>query len=529
MLTLLMLAAAVAAPPTARGTQLIDRERADRALPTIPTPRRAPSRPIPTIAADRPAGPITGIRFVGAQAPAKVAAAARGFLGQQADRATLTRLAAAMSAAYEGGDIALYTIAIPDQDFAGGVVTVGLTEGRIARVQLAGATPGSHPLLRRRLAPMTAEAPLSRATYERQLALVAAIPGLTATTDFTDPDANGALVLTVTPRQRRTKITAGFSNRGVELLGSGQVDLRGEAYGVATDGDLVSLSASAAPDLRRYRYGAAGYTTPIGASGLSAALNLAYLETRPAGYPLVGRARQAGVTLAHPLVRRTHQSIDLSLGVDALNSDNATFGNVIASERTRVARVAATLVDVRATRSVSLSASLSQGIGGLGTRIGTPFARSGFAKVTAAASVEQAVGRRLFARVQGSGQYAPDVLPAAERFAIGGEGTGRAFDTGLLTGDIGGGALTELAIRPLTTSRFAQSEVYAFGDYGGTRTRARPGLAGERYTLASAGVGARARYRDKAELSVEAARVVQAPYPGYPEQWRVSVGWRVSS
>ena len=525
MLTLLMLAAAVPQQP-ARGTQLIDRDRADRVLPTLPVRRPAASRPAPTVAAARAAVPIAGIRFVGAQAPAKVAAAARGFLGQRADRATLTRLAAAMSAAYEGGDVALYTIAIPDQDFAGGVVTVGLTEGRIARVRLAGTRPGAFPLLRARLAPMTAEAPLGRATYERQLALVAAIPGLTAKTDFTDPDADGALVLTVTPTQRRTKFTAGFSNRGVALLGSGQIDARGETYGVATDGDQLSVSASAAPDLRRYRYAAAGYLAPLGASGLNASVNVGYLETRPTGYPLLGRAAQAGVTLAHPLVRRAHQSVDLSLGIDALNSDNATFGNVIASERTRVARAAAALVDVRRTRSVSLSASLSQGIGGLGTRIGTPFARAGFAKLTAAAAIDQGIGPRVSARVQASGQYTPDVLPAAERFAIGGEAIGRAFDTALLTGDIGGGALAELAYRPLAAERFARSEVYAFADYGGTRTR---GVARERYTLASAGAGVRARYREKAELGLEAARVVQAPYAGYPDDWRVSVSWRISS
>ena len=121
------------------------------------------------------------------------------------------------------------------------------------------------------------------------------------------------------------------------------------------------------------------------------------------------------------------------------------------------------------------------------------------------------------------------MLPAAERFAIGGEAIGRAFDTALLTGDTGGGALAELAFRPVRAARFARSEIYAFGDYGGGEVRPRPLLPREHYTLASAGTGVRARYRDKAELGLEAARVLHAPYPGYPEDWRVSVTWRVSS
>ena len=527
MFTLLLLAATVA--QDARGTQIIDRNRADRALPTAPALPVAPSLPTPSVAADRAAAQIAGIRFIGAKAPARVAAAARAFLGQRADKPTLTRLATALSAAYAGGDVALYTISIPSQDFAGGVVTIALTEGRIARAQVVATRADAYPLLRRRLTPMTAETPLSRATYERQSALIAAIPGLTAKTDITDPTANGALVMTVTPKQRRTKLTAGFSNRGVALLGDGQLDARGELYGAAVDGDMLSVSASAAVDLKRYRYGALGYTAPIGASGLSLSANAAYLETRPRGYPLLGMAKQAGVTLGYPLVRRTRQAVDLTLGIDGLNSDNAAFGNIFASERTRVARAAAGLVDARTTRSVSLSASLSQGIAGLGTRIGTPFAQAGFAKVTAAAAVNQAIGKRIVARLQASGQYSPDVLPAAERFAIGGEAIGRAFDTALVTGDTGGGALTELALRPLKSGKLAQSEVYAFGDYGGTRVNARPGLAREHYTLASAGAGVRARYATRAELGLEAARVLRSPYRGYGEDWRISVSWRVSS
>ena len=526
---MMFLLAMVAGQQNGGTTSLIDRNRADRLQPvTPPVPARI-GQPAVRVTRGDAAQPIKGIRFVGARAPIKVAAAARGFLGQQASSAILSRLAAALSAAYDGGDVALYTIAIPDQDFAGGVVVVSLTEGRIGKAQIKTDQPGSHPLLRRRLAPLTIEKPLSRATFERQLALVGAIPGLTVKTDFADPAADGVLVLTVTPVQRRTKVSAGFSNRGVALLGDGQLDVRGDIYGAAIDGDQLTAAISSAADLRRYRYGSVGYTAPIGASGLTASGSALYLETRPKNYPLLGRAKQASVALGYPLVRRTHQSVDLSLGADALDSDNAAFGNVVASEHTRAVRASGAMVDSRTRRSVSLSGSLSQGIGGLGTRVGTPFARRGFAKATGAASINQAIGKRLVARLQASGQYSPDVLPAAERFAIGGETLGRAFDTGLLTGDSGGGALAEVALRPLKAARLATSEVYLFGDYGAVRLHDYPGLSRDHYSLASAGAGVRARYREKAELGLEAARVVKDPYAGFDDTWRVSVMWRVSS
>lgn len=526
-MALLLAALAVAAAQTSPGAILLDRQRVDRAQPT-PPPRRTAAAPALPAIHDAPDTPIRGIRFVGAKAPAAVAAAARPFVRRKATRQTLVELTAALSAAYAKAPVALYSVAIPQQDFAGGVVIVSLTEGRIATAQLKGAKPGAQPLLRRRLTRLTSEAPLSRATWERQMTLAQAIPGLTVATDVADPQATGALVLTATPKQKRTRFTAGFSNRGVDLLGDGEWDASAAFYGAAIDGDQLSVSASAAADLTRYRYVSAGYSAPIGADGLSAGANVAYLETRPKGYAVTGHARQAGLSLSYPLIRSFHRSADLSLGVDALNSDNAAFGSIVADERTRAVRLAGSVADTQTRRELSASAAISRGLDGLGARVATPGVRTDFTKATASAAASHAIGKRLVARLTASGQWSRDALPAAERFAIGGAAIGRAFDTGLLTGDRGGGGSGELAYRPLGEGRFATSELYLFGDGGAVTVLPRAGSGAQTYDLASAGVGARARYKEKAELGLEAARVVDAPYPGYGEDWRLTVGWRLS-
>ena len=518
----------VATPQTAQGNPLIDRNRLDRAVaPALPTPPIA--QPPVTVADALPGTTIKGIRFIGARAPAGVAKAARAYLGRRASAAVLTDLATTLSRAYQGSAVALYTVAIPTQNFARGVVVVSLTEGRIARAQVRTDRPGnSFPLLRRRMAALTAETPLSRATFERQLSLMRAIPGLTVTPDFADPQADGALVLTVTPKQKRTRVSAGFSNRGVDLLGDGQFDIRGEAYGLGIDGDQLTLAASTAADFKRYRYVSGGYAAPIGADGLTASANVAYLETKPKGFPITGHATQAGVSIGYPLIRGFTRTADLSIGLDGINSDNTAFGNLIASERTRAMRAAASYGQSHAKRSLSVSASLSKGLDIAGARVTAPLAELGFLKATAAAAVAQAVGKRGAIRLSMSGQYSDDALPAAERFAIGGEAIGRGFDTSLLTGDRGAGALAEVAYRPLKPAAIAQSEVYAFIDGGVVGVLARGALAAQHYSLSSAGAGVRMRYRQKGELGLEAARVVDKPYPAYDEDWRVSVSWRVT-
>jgi len=523
---MLLIALAMAAAMQDRG-RIIDRDRIDRP-PPVATPARPkePPRAKVAIAPPRAAVPIKGIRFVGADAPSPVARAARKFLGKPTTTGTLQDLAAALSASYAKSDVALYTVAIPDQDFAEGVVTVILTEGRIANARIAG--DGRFPLLAARLAPLTKEKPLSRPTFERQLMLIRAIPGLTIEPAFDDPDGDGALVLTVKPKQRRHKFSLGFSNRGVDLLGAGQFDASAEFYRVAIDGDQLRIEGSAASDFRRYRYAGASYVAPLGSSGLTASASGGWFETRPKNSTVTGRAKVAGLALAYPLLRSFKRSADISLGLDGIDSDNAVLGNVVATERTRAVRLAASFADTRKTRAVSLSGSVSKGIDIAGARVTAPYAKIGFVKVAGTANAAQKIGKRGYLRITATGQYSGDRLPAAERFSLGGDLIGRAFPTSVLTGDRGAGGVAEFAWRPIGKGRLDQSEVYGFVDGGVLRVLPRGLTPASDYSLASAGVGFRARYLDKAELGLEAARAIKEPLPGQDDDWRLSVAWKLS-
>ncbi|HEY0623867.1 ShlB/FhaC/HecB family hemolysin secretion/activation protein [Sphingomonas sp.] len=526
MMLAAMMALAAAADPQ-DGTRLIDRNRIDRPRLPAPQPKAAPEIQPAKITAIGTGRPIRGIRFRGAEAPRPVARAAEAFLGRPMTGDTLAELAGTLSRAYGRSDVALYTIAIPEQDFAGDVVDVLLTEGRIARVELR-APQGRHRLLAARAGRMTTEAPLTRRTFERQFTLIRSIPGLTVQPEFSDPQNDGALTLALTPRQKRRKISAGFSNRGVDLTGDGQFDLNAEFYGLAGDGDQLTLGLSAASDFKRYRYAAAGYQAPLTASGLTFAANAAWLETRPRGFAGKGTAKLAGVSLSYPLVRSFHRAADVSLGVDGINSDNAVLGNLIATERTRAVRFAAGISDTREKRSWAVSAAASQGIDMLGARVIEPFAEKGFRKVSGAASVAQALGKRAAVRINLSGQYSGDRLPAAERFPVGGEALGRAFDTAFLTADKGAGALGELAVRPVKSGAFAASELYAFADRAWIGIAARGTDPRIDLSMASAGIGGRIKFKEKAEIGLEAATAIDDPYPAFDEDWRISVMWRLS-
>lgn len=74
---------------------------------------------------------------------------------------------------------------------------------------------------------------------------------------------------------------------------------------------------------------------------------------------------------------------------------------------------------------------------------------------------------------------------------------------------------------------FSRSEIYLFGDAASLDFHSRGGLPGQEFTLASAGAGARVRWKDKVELSFEAARVLDRPFEGYEGDWRLSFYYSV--
>ena len=53
-------------------------------------------------------------------------------------------------------------------------------------------------------------------------------------------------------------------------------------------------------------------------------------------------------------------------------------------------------------------------------------------------------------------------------------------------------------------------------------------MTGGKFGLASAGGGARIVYTSKAALFLKAAKSIDRPYAGYKEDWRFSVGWKLS-
>jgi hemolysin activation/secretion protein len=460
---------------------------------------------------------VTAVRVEGASLPAaRIEAVTRRFVGQRVDGEGVNRIADAVAAAYDGGPIALYTVTVPEQDFAGGVLRLAAVEGHITETVIQGEVGNRDmSLVRAYAAKLTAETPLTRRTLQRYLQLIRDIPELNPDVQILPGDKLGEVRLQLTLHPRTFRFGVAVNNRGTALLGRTQVELDAYAYSLFRQGDQTRLTFAAPTKIERFQYYAASHRTPIGANGMTVQANVGYLRTKPAFADLNGHAYSAGLQVSHPVVRSFSDAVYVTLGVDGLNSDNALFGQRLSQDRTRAVRLAASYSHETRDSFFAVSGSGSLGLGdALGGRTLNPMGSElDFAKFNAKAIYNTRLAKHFVVRGVVAGQVSGDRLPGSEQFALGGDEFGRGYEAALISGDKAVAGSLELALRPQSglPQVLNGSELYGFVDGGRVWYRARFGFPTDRLELASVGGGVRVAIKQKVEFQVEAARGLSNP------------------
>ncbi|MGB3627506.1 MAG: ShlB/FhaC/HecB family hemolysin secretion/activation protein [Henriciella sp.] len=500
-----------------------ERERTDPAAPetaSLPTGTTQLNASIPT------GLQISTVNFRGVPVPAKVARAAEPYIGRPLTSDNLQTLVDALSDAYRETDVALFTLVVPEQDFEGGNVDLLAAEGYVEQVKIAGdLTKSEQALVASHAARLTKIRPASRAVYERNLLLLDDVPGLTVSESLAQGSERGGVKLRLDAEQKRTDFSVGYDSRTTRLIDQGQVSGEAAGYGLLRAGDQTRLNLAASTDFEDFRYASLQHSTPLGTFGTRASVGAAELQSFAEDSGLEGRASLYSLGLSHPFVRSSQQNLRASLVADVLNSNNAAFGSLLSTERTRALRGRLAYDWTRGDTVAAASVQVSQGFDVLEARISQPVGELEFLTADANIKLAQRFADQYYLRLNLTGQWSDDPLPANERFSVGGPNYGRAFENGVINADTGAAALVEAAYRPLKTGKFADSEVYAFADY------ATVGFVGRdlpERQLGSAGAGIRAAYSDFGELGLEAAKPYETPSPDDADDWQFNISWRIT-
>lgn len=432
------------------------------------------------------------------------------YIGQELDAEGLKRLARSVADVARAEGFAFATAWIEPQSSAVGVVRVRLDEGRIEAIAIEGVRNYAAEQV---LQQLVTGAPVPVALAERQLLLVADIPGVQLLSSrYERIDGRG--VLRVHLGEDRTVGRVYADNRGTSVVGPVRARLGFDIRGLIADGDELSLQTVITPGSRELRYASAGYSVKLSSAGTSAYFSASYGATRPggsfAGLGLRGESVDGLMGLSHPVIRS--RAISLWAFGEAKYAKSTQFLNGATLREDRTSTISIGLRgNARLLGGHAFGfASLTQGLSLLdATRAGDPGSsrRDGGGDFTKIAGYLDWV-RPLFGpmslRATLSGQWASQPLLAADEFGLGGAALGRGYDYYERSGDRGAAGLAEirynLAIAAPNLLRSAQ--IYSFADAGVTDNL---GIADDATALYSAGGGLRFGLFNNADASIEAA------------------------
>lgn len=420
----------------------------------------APPQPAAAVPSPELTVQVTDFRFTGNSAisSAELASLLKNFPGRALTLYQLNRAAEEVQALYRSRGWFLARAYLPPQGTRDGVVEIAILEGRIAKVTVEVA-PG---------APISAASaqgianaylqsgqPITERGIERPLLLLRDVPRVGAKSVI-EPGAtvgSANVIINVSTDDALAVVTGRveLDNYGTTTTGrtrlTGEVDVN-NPYGI---GDQLSLRAFIA-NAHGNAFGRASYTLPVGPYGTRVGASLARLNYQLgeqfAALGPTGVANVASLNASHPLLRSKDANLLAQLVVERkklkdeielLNSSETSSLNAATLSLNgdwRDSPVSANQFSIGLGHGKLTFDDPLRQINDASPEIGLHEAGS-YTKGTLTARRVHQLNAELQALMSLSAQTANKNLPGAEKFALGGPGTVRAFPIGEVIGDQG--------------------------------------------------------------------------------------------
>lgn len=505
----------------------IDGTRVDRQNPGLPGSTAPVATPQFQVSVDETPGAskapvrLTKVRFEGSTLqPEALARSVASFNAVPLTRENLQKIANAVSNLYAKSRVAYFSVGIPAQSAAGGVLVVRVVEGRIAEYKIKGVSPSTPAnLIDAQMQPLLHERPATRARIERTLSLMRDVPGQTIDANLVRTDKPDELQLDLGIKRKQVEITLNTNNLGIaNVTNSIQAQLGVAINGGLREGDQTRFSGYLPIQPSRYQFYSVSHGTPIGANGTTLTFGGSYMRTRTSQLNIRGDAKQATVGISHPFIRSYKRNLTVSASIDGVDSQNYFLDLTFGGFKTRTARLGATWSVVDKENGYAISTSLSQGLSALGAAPLAGYSDGGFRKLNLQAVGVKQLSKALAVKLSAKAQYTANELPTTERFVVGGEGAGIAYRYGTFTGDKGVSGDAEVSVGVLGRGTAAYPvRVFAYVDAATTKSFARPvyALPSRTETLMSAGAGVRITaiksWRLNAQVAVPVNGISTAP------------------
>lgn len=416
---------------------------------------------------------LSQFRFSGnaAQPSPTLAALLAAYVGRVLTLAELNEAAEVVQRHYRAHGWFLAQAYVPAQLPANGVVEIAVLEGRIdtLTVNVAPDAPIRADYARQLIAAVLHPGQtITESVVERPLLLLRDLPRVDAQSVINPGTVPGSASITVNlARDPDAALLNGrieLDNYGSRASGANRLGAELNVNNPYGQGDALSLKAVVASE-HGNTFGRADYSVPVGAGGARIGVSVARLDyvlgqafdsIKPNGIANVYSAHAR-----HPLLRSKSRNLQAQLLLERkeledrttapFSSDRQrlTSGTVRLSGEARDALAGVTLASVSATSGTLRENDPLRVINDALTHR----TEGRFAKYLVSVQRLQHLVPGLHAMLSASGQLANKNLTSAEKYAIGGDSTVRAYPLGALIGDHGYSATAELRWAPAALQR----------------------------------------------------------------------------
>jgi len=427
-------------------------------------------------------------------------------------------LAARISAAYRDAGYILSQALVPRQDISrsGATVQLRVVEGYVGHITFADDLRGVEHI-RRLLAPITAERPLTLATLERRLLLLNDLPGTSARASLRAGQDEGTADMELVVERDLTAAALALHNRTTTAVGPIRIEATAERRALvgAFDREVLRWVGSGNDRLNLVAYDG---DAPVGADGATVSWSGSASRSKPkTGVPFSfdTNSHALSVGAAYPLMRSRRTNLSVRGTLAGYNgSSNVLDGLQSSRERIRSLRLGLTFDLTDDAGGIDLvDVELDKGLGGLGAsrRGDADLARLGsnpqFTKVVVYVARLQSLGGDWSLLAAATAQGSSDLLTSSEQFGLGGDVFLRAYDPSELLGDEGIAAKLEL--RRNVNWGAASATAYAFYEGGAVHLRSVDGPY-VRESAGSGGLGVRIGAR-RIKAFLEVAQPIHRP------------------
>lgn len=457
-----------------------------------PVPTQEPMDPLPAASAPVAAAPpaqggdsagfvLASVEFTESALldSATLQGAVAPFIGQPVSRDDLMRILDAVNALYTARHITTARAVLQAQAIVHGVVHVELVEGRLSALKVVGERPRHEGFVRRRLQ-LQLDDVVDSDRLRRDLVYLNRTSSLSAQAMLRPGDERGQTDVLIHVNEPQPRSFEAFvDNGGADSTGRTRGGLQAHLYGLAAADDRLDGNIAHS---RGGNSGSVSYSMPVSASNSRLGLSYAHSQVN-----IINDAfRELKITGASSVASLEYRQPFLA-------TLNWLFGGIGSYSLTQsTTQISDETIADTTSRSVTLGLSLDyQGDGTrwsvtqLATRLRSDeplLGKDEFTLAPGSAYYIQRLGRSRWAlRADAGWQWsAGKNIPSASLFQIGGLGSVRGYERGVLAGPRG--YYLDLELHRSVGERL---DLFVFTDYGTTQ-----GFYPERKDISGAGLGA---------------------------------------